>query len=316
MGPYFLGVDGGQSSTTALVGDATGRIAGFGRGGPCNHVGASEARAKFLATIGGCVQQACGQAGLDRAEFESACLGFSGGPQDKEGLVGELLSANRLLVTDDGLVALVGACGGEPGLITIGGTGSIAYGRSADGRMARAGGWGYIFGDEGGAFDIVRQALRAALRMEEGWGPPTVLRDSLLGATGAATANDLMHRFYTAEWPRSRVATLAKYVDAAAGDGDEAARAIIDSAAGAQAMFAGAVRDQLFRSDEPARLAYIGGVFRSERLLRVFRAQVLAAYPATRFGPPQYGPAAGALLEAYRLAGLAPQLTNLPESEK
>ena len=85
-------------------------------------------------------------------------------------LVPELLSAVHLSVSHDALIAYVGACGGEPGVVVIAGTGSIAFGRGSDGREARAGGWGYVFGDEGGAFDIVRQALRAALRFEEGWG--------------------------------------------------------------------------------------------------------------------------------------------------
>ena len=66
---------------------------------------------------------------------------------------------------------------------------------------ARAGGWGYLFGDEGGGFDIVRQALRAALRLEEGWGRATSLRAMLLEATGARDANALLHRFYTDRVP-------------------------------------------------------------------------------------------------------------------
>ena len=53
MRRYFLGVDGGQSSTTALIGDESGRVVGFGRAGPCNHVGTGEGRAKFLAALGG-----------------------------------------------------------------------------------------------------------------------------------------------------------------------------------------------------------------------------------------------------------------------
>ena len=43
----FLGVDGGQSSTTALIGDETGRVIGHGRGGPCNHISGPEARENF-----------------------------------------------------------------------------------------------------------------------------------------------------------------------------------------------------------------------------------------------------------------------------
>ena len=48
-------------------------------------------------------------------------------------------------------------------IIVIAGTGSMVFGRNTAGVTARAGGWGYIFGDEGGAFDLVRQALRAVL---------------------------------------------------------------------------------------------------------------------------------------------------------
>src|SRR5438552_5762453 len=193
---YFLGVDGGQSSTAAVIGDELGRVIGIGRGGPSNHVGAAEGRAKFVSAIQECVNAACAQAGLDplSARFTSACLGFSGGPADKESIVNEILSSERTLVTHDGLIALSGATAGQPGLIAIAGTGSFAFGRNAAGETARAGGWGYIFGDEGGGFYITRQALRAALRFEECWGPATTLRSMFLDATGASDMNDLLHR--------------------------------------------------------------------------------------------------------------------------
>ena len=83
----------------------------------------------------------------------------------------------------------------------IAGTGSFCFGRNGAGQTARAGGWGYVFGDEGGGFDLSRQAVRAGLRFEEGWGPPTALRAMLLEATGAVDMNDLLHRMYTAEYP-------------------------------------------------------------------------------------------------------------------
>src|SRR5437660_2571125 len=212
---YFLGVDGGQSSTTAVIGDELGRVIGIGRGGPSNHVGAAEGRAKFVNAIEECVTAACVKGGVDPANtrFASAWLGFSGGPADKESIVNEILSSERTLVTHDGLIALSGATAGQPGLITIAGTGSFAFGRNAAGETARAGGWGYIFGDEGGGFFITRQALRAALRFEEGWGPPTALRDVILQAAGARNVNDALHRFYTQEYPRPRVASFSRLVD-------------------------------------------------------------------------------------------------------
>src|SRR5713226_449774 len=99
----FLGVDGGQSSTTALIGDALGRALGTGTGGPCNHVKTAEGRQKLSRAVAECVGIACRQAGLDAREvrFEAACFGMSGGPDDKQGILSETLRAQKLIVTTD-----------------------------------------------------------------------------------------------------------------------------------------------------------------------------------------------------------------------
>lgn len=301
---FFLGVDGGQSSTKAWIGDAAGRVVGSGSAGPCNHVGAAEGRAKFVRALQGCLAEACQAAGLEpgRVEFDAACLGFSGGPADKEALVREMLRARRLQVTHDAMIALTGATGGEPGVIVIAGTGSIAFGRDEAGRTARAGGWGYLFGDEGGAFDLARQALRAALRFEEGWGPPTALHRALLEAGGASSANDLLHLFYTEAWPRDRIAACARLVGEAALAGDPVALELLHAAGRQLAALAGAVRRQLFGDEGPALVSLAGSVFDNPYVRERFRMQV-ERNPANRFLTPRHPPAGGALLEAYRLGG-------------
>jgi len=309
---YFLGVDGGQSSTTAMIGDETGRVLGSGRGGPCNHVAAAEAHARFTAAIGGCVGKAREEAGLaEGIEFEAACLGFSGGPADKDAIIAGMFAIRKRMVTNDALIALAGAHGGQPGVITIAGTGSISFGRNAAGKFARVGGWGYVYGDEGGGFDLTRQALRAALRMEEGWGPETVLRARLLEATGARDANDLLHKFYTPDFPRPRIAALSQLVDRAASEGDAVAADILTEAAQHLVGITLAARMQVFTPQETAPVAYVGGGFKSERLLDEFRKR-LERGGNNLVAAPQFGPAAGALLEAYRLAGLAVPLANVP----
>jgi len=314
MTKLFLGVDGGQSTTTALIGDETGRVLGTGQGGPCNHVGAAEGRAKLTRAVGECVAKACAAAHLDPSQvrYEAACFGMSGGPEDKEALLAEILPTSKLIVTHDGLIALSGATAGEPGIVAISGTGSFAFGRNASGRTARAGGWGYIFGDEGGGFDITRQALRAALRFEEGWGPATALYDRILAATGARDANEALHRFYTQEYPRPRIASFSRLVDDAALGGDAVAADILRNAAQQLAGLTASIRQQLWKEGEPAQVVYIGGVFRSKLLLERFRLLV-EIESGNQLHPPKYGPAAGALLEAYRAAELHPRLTHLPE---
>ena len=299
----FLGVDGGQSATKALIGDESGRILGAGKAGPCNHAAAAEGRAKLERAVLGCVAEACSQASLDPAtvRFEAACFGMSGGPEDKQSILAEILRTERLVVTTDAVIALAGATETGQGIIAISGTGSIAFGRNAAGRSTRAGGWGYIYGDEGSAFDIGRQALRAGLRMEEGWGPATRLHELLLGATGSTTANEVLHRFYTPDWPRQRVAKLAPMVDTAAIEGDPVAIGILHAAAQELATFVGAIRSQLWTPGDPVEVAYIGGTFQSRPLLERFRTLV-ELEPGTRCSPPKRGPAEGALLEAYRTA--------------
>lgn len=308
---YYLGIDGGQSSTTGLIGDAEGRVVGYGRGGPCNHVTGPEARTKFLNAIGGCVRQAAAQAGLaEPFRFAAACSGFSGGAKDKAYLLDEIFAADEKYVTHDAEIALVGATGGEPGVMVIGGTGSIAFGRDAGGKTIRAGGWGYVFGDEGGGFDLTRQALRAALRMEEGWGPETVLREKLLAATGADDVNDLLHRFYTPEFPRQEIAAMSRQVDEAAGEGDAVARAILQGAAASLAGYGRAVRDVVFGPGSTVPVRTVGGVFQITLVREEFARLVESDQPA-------YLPAAGALLEAYRIRGKgAIRLTNVPDFRK
>lgn len=304
MTQYFLGVDGGQSSTTAIVSDETGRVLSIGTGGPCNHVKTGDGRAKFENAILGCLK--------DKAKFHfrSVCLGFSGGPKDKELLVRQMISADEYSVTNDGIIALIGATGGEPGIIVVAGTGSIAYGRNARGETARAGGWGYIYGDEGGAFDIVREAVRAALRAEEGWGPATVLSAKLLAATASESANDLMHRFYTTDFPRPQIASYSKLVDEAAKEGDRIAIEILNRAAQQLALFAASVRATLFGPHDNPVVCPVGNVYKSE-ILRA-RFEMLTG----NCRDPLYGPASGALLEAWRIGGISPGTAFLPRAEK
>ena len=301
----FLGVDGGQSGTTSLIGDETGRILGEGEAGPCNHAAAGEGRAKLERAVRESVSAACAAGGLDpgTVQFEAACFGMSGGPDDKREILAGILRTACLVVTTDAAIALAGATGGGQGIVVIAGTGSIALGRDGGGRTVRAGGWGYVFGDEGGAFDIARQALRAALRMEEGWGPDTALRRVLLEATGAATVNEVLHLFYTPEWPRSRVALLAAAVDEAARHSDPIAHRILNNSAQELALLAAAVRGQLWKAEQSVEVAYVGGVFQSGMLLERFRVLVEMDGSA-RVIAPRRGPAEGALIEARRAGGI------------
>ncbi len=297
----YLGVDGGQSATKVAVGDGTGRVIGEGVAGPCNHVGAEQGRAKLVSAIRSAVSEALEAAGLpaDRFAFRAACCGMSGGPADKDAILRETLGAERLETTTDAHIALWGATEGAPGVVTIAGTGSIAFGENARGETARAGGWGYVFGDEGGGFDLARRALRAALKAEEGWGPETSLRRKLLAASNAPDANTLLHWFYTDGWPRPRIAALAPLVNEAAEEGDPEASRILEKAGGELAALALAVKLQLFPAPQQPPIAMVGGLFQSPRLRQRFCEGV-----GEGAIDPKRSPSIGALIRVWQSDGI------------
>jgi glucosamine kinase len=290
----FLGVDGGQSSTTAVVGNRGGQILGVGKSGPCNHARQGEGRAKLQRALTESVNQALLPIHSTVADthFAAACMGMSGGPDDKHEIIQELLQADSHDITTDAHIALYGAIGDQPGAIVIAGTGSIALSRDSSGVVHRAGGWGYVFGDQGSGFDIARHALGAALRAEEGWGPSTALRETLLTVTGASSANDLLHRWYAGDFSRDQTAAWSQLVEKVANSGDPLARSILTEAGKALAELGVAALAMASIATAGALICPIGGVFRSHQAYESFAATLdarLHAAPAVALDAPEMG---------------------------
>ena len=122
-------------------------------------------------------------------------------------------------------------------------------------------------------------------------------------------ANQTLHRLYTPDWPRSRVAALATLVDRIAAAGDPVATAILNNAAHHLATLAGSVRRQLWREGDVSALSWAGGVFNSAILLERFRMLCELEGTVTA-SPPEHSPAVGALLIAWKAAGLNPPRVN------
>ncbi len=189
----ILGVNGGGSSTDAWLAvganGAEAAVIGRGAAGPSNAkaVGLASARAALEAAIRG----AFDSAGLDPSPVASACLGLAGfdRPEDRAVLTGwadEARLARRLVLVNDGdLVVAAGTPEGW-GVGVIAGTGSIAVGRTPDGRTARAGGWGHLIGDEGSAYLVVLEALRLVARRADGREPQPAAAGGEGFASGSA----------------------------------------------------------------------------------------------------------------------------------
>lgn len=320
--PYFLGIDGGQSHTTALVADARGRVLGRGAAGPSNHTREPGGRERLIQAVTVATEAALKQAGLLRQQtarafkFASAHLAMTGEPEDKVELVAELLTAEKLVVDHDAPGALAGALAGEEGVIVLGGTGSVACGRTRDGKFVRVGGHGYLFGDAGGSFWIAREAVLSALRMQDR-DDACALTPALLKHFRRKNLKAIIEDVYAGDLSRDQLAGFAARVGKLAEAEEPVAQEIINQAACDLAELAVVTALRLNFGERQIRVSYGGGVFRSRVLLSRFAAELSIWLSNTRIVKPRFGPDAGALLLAYQQAGrrLTPKLVaNLEAS--
>ena len=141
----FLGVDGGQSHTEAIIADENGNVLANGFGGASNHADVPGGRERLQKAVIKSVGEALKKADLppiDETIFAAAHFGMTGEANYKEKIIGEIVRAESLVIGHDAPTALFGASAGTPGIVVIAGTGSVVFGMNEPGETARAGGLG------------------------------------------------------------------------------------------------------------------------------------------------------------------------------
>jgi N-acetylglucosamine kinase-like BadF-type ATPase len=261
---HVLGIDAGGTKTVCQLANEHGEVLAEARRGGANLQASGELEVeKVLHEV---MEEAIGDRDVRPAAI---CLGIAGVDRPDDAHVMEAMMRRigykaKVLVVNDALVALeAGAPGGQPGVVIIAGTGSIAYGRNERNQSARAGGWGYMLGDEGSGYWIGRAALRAVLREADRRGPATQLTGLLLNYYGVPRAQDLIAQVYHGTLRPSAIASLAQCVQGAFSDGDGVAIGILRSAAD-QLESSGlsvARRLELVGSEFPFVLS--GGIYRA-----------------------------------------------------
>lgn len=249
--PLLLGIDAGGTKTQAVLALPGGQVLARGQAGPANYQSAG--RAAALAALDAAAAEALAAAGLESHQVQAVCLGAAGvdRPEDRGAFDDWAASAfprARRRIANDAIIVLYAGTPEGWGLAMISGTGSIAYGRHPSGQLARAGGWGYLLGDEGSGYAIGLAALRAATRAADGRGPRTCLLPDLLAHWELADPTRLVRKVYGEPGgaaARAEIARLARLVERAAAEGDPTAAAILAAAGDELAQAAAAVAAQL-----------------------------------------------------------------------
>jgi glucosamine kinase len=261
--PFVLGIDAGGTKTVCLLAGGDGRILAEARGTGANLQAVGELEVeKVLHDV---MERAIG----DRPVLPAViCLGIAGvdRPDDAaaiRSIMRRIGYKARVLIANDALIALVAGIAHDAGVVIIAGTGSIAYGRNARDEAARAGGWGYVLGDEGSGYWIGRQALRAVVRHADGRGRATSLTPHVFAHFGVSRAQELVHAIYHRNLRPSAIAAVTRAVQLAAHEGDEVAINILSVGARELAGCAASVVRQLDLAHEPFSFVLAGGTLQA-----------------------------------------------------
>jgi glucosamine kinase len=293
----FLGIDGGGSKTSCAIGDET-SLLGTGTAGASNLIRVGEAKAREA--LSAAIHQACVTANVSQAQIQKTCVGLAGaGRPEISDVVRRMVSdivSGEIEVVGDMVIAQEAAFGGGPGVVVIGGTGSIAYGTNAAGQTARAGGWGFAISDEGSGHWIGRAAVAAILRAgDEGeTGGRTSLLTDIMKSMSVTTREQLVLAANAS--PTPDFAALLPAVLAAADSGDPIARGILAQAGTELAALAKIVVRRLFPDAGSVPVAMSGGVFGNCAVVRqVFYNSLRSEFPEIGLNANVIEPVRGAL---------------------
>jgi glucosamine kinase len=296
--PVVVGIDAGGSKTRAFAVDRAGAVVGRGAGGGANLLSSPDPAGSIAAAL---------TESLGSAKPEAVVLSCSGGdrPADREkgrAILTQLVGpAVRIEVTHDAIAALYAGNPAGCGVVLISGTGSIAFGRNDEGDERRAGGWGYLIGDEGSAVWLGLEGLRAAAHNADGRGAGTTITAHILRELGVQSFMEVIPQLYGRPHPAPAILAAVRAVGRAAAESDAIAVSIVQRGAHALARAASVVAAELRLEDGPVYLA--GGAFESlPSLERAVRGELLRMLPRATVEPVSEEPAMGAARLAMRLA--------------
>ena len=291
---FIAGVDGGGTKTKVVCASPEGKVLDTAVFGPfnMNSIGAERFSAllqelcAYLNGLGHCRALCIGSAGISNKEMTRIVeTEMTRGGIENWNLVG------------DQVIALNGALSGEAGIALIAGTGSICFGKNGAGDYARSGGWGHLIDDEGSAYALGRDILRAVVRAADGRAPATALTELVAQRLGAPGVQPVIRFTYAPTTTKKEIAALAPLLDPALQQGDAAAQAIIAHAADELTQMAAAAMQPL--GLQTGSMALLGSVLQKNETLRAaVITRLTAQFPTLTFPEPVGDAADGAAVMA------------------
>ena len=320
MKEVILAIDGGGSRTRCLAINREAKVLGAGESDASNHLLVDKKIVK--ASLEEAIKSALVQAKVESSNVNCVSAGLAGvdfdgsGADEMKKLFRELGFTNTV-ASGDMLIAHIGALGGQAGVLALAGTGSSILGIGSDDTRVKVGGWGPIYGDEGSAFGIAQNCLRAAAKSFDGRGGKTALLNVITTAFGLKNFSETVRRIYVEKMESREIAVLCRPAYEVAEKGDEEAIKIFRQAGDDLAESVTAALRRLNLTETEAKVSYQGSVLESCALVRERFAETLRKdFPKVEIVPPCFKPVIGAFLLGCKAAGWTLDKNNFLELEK
>lgn len=299
---YYIGLDGGGTKTKCILTDESLKPLGQSVGGQSAFllVGTEQVTNTILELI----EKICNENSINVSDISSIVLGSTGAGRrsDAERMENDFKSiakskgfeVKNFRVESDARIALEGAFSGKPGSILIAGTGSIMFGKDAEGNIHRVGGFGRFIGDEGSGYMIGRKGLMAAAKQFDGRDSDKKLTEKLKDKFSINDAPGLITEVYTNKFD---IASAAPVIIEAAQEGDETCLQILNDEVKELLAHVGAMTKLL--NEKIMKLCLIGGLISSENFYsQLFKSELEKAFDTVELTAPEMEPALGAALMA------------------
>ncbi len=304
----IIGLEGGGTKTGCAVLSEEGELLAYAEGGPANLNFVSEAvqRESFETALEGALK------GIDQPVL---ALGYTvaGSCANWDWVLQRLGNPLAIPVEETRMAFVSTGQMYAHGVAVIAGTGSMISAFVNDKLVRTVGGWGSLLGDEGSAYDVAMQAIRAAVRAWDGRERDTQLVQAVMRYFKLRDLRELVPLFYRQGVPRHQVAGFAQKVVQIAERGDARAQIIVMQSAFALAEDAVACARGLFEPNAPFRVALTGGMFRRRTLFRkTFEARFRVDIPQVNFRTPRMKPAVAVAKIAWHklLSGASKHITS------
>jgi N-acetylglucosamine kinase-like BadF-type ATPase len=302
----FLGIDVGGSKTHALLTDEQGTILGLGETGPGNHE--SVGYDGLIHAMQTAFQFAASQYSITPDQILGAGFGIAGYDwpserQDTLDAITHLGLTCPIEVVNDAVLGLYAGSKNSWGINLIAGTSNNCYGRDPSGNKGRVTGAGMLFGEFGGAVEIVVKAVQSVNYQWIKRGPETQLSQRLMEITGTNSLAQLMENLAMQIIPINPL--WAVDVIEIAAQGDPVAQGVIQWAGLELAELAKAVIRQLEFEKSTFDLVLSGSLLQKGNILVTPVQSAVAKFaPGANFITLDVPPVTGAVLLGMRAAGL------------